>query len=127
MGILGDQASMEAIDALRARLGLDRPLIVQYSDFMVGVLSGDWGTSLVSGRPVIAEILLRLRTGGGAQKIIPGQARFRHAAADFARGGQNLGIVLAGKPVKQGDELVAFGEGHRASSPKGLLCTGHGF
>ena len=57
MVILGDQASMEAIDALRARLGLDRPLIVQYSDFMVGVLSGDWGTSLVSGRPVIAEIL----------------------------------------------------------------------
>ena len=57
MVILGDQASMEAIDALRARLGLDRPLIVQYSDFMVGVLSGDWGTSLVSGRPVIGEIL----------------------------------------------------------------------
>ena len=56
MVILGDQASMEAIDALRARLGLDRPLIVQYSDFMVGAL-GRLGYSLVSGRPVIAEIL----------------------------------------------------------------------
>ena len=39
--ILGDQASMEAIDALRARLGLDRPLAVQYLDFLSGVLFGD--------------------------------------------------------------------------------------
>ena len=55
--ILGDQASMEAIDALRARLGLNRPLPVQYVDFMAGVLTGDWGVSLVSGRPVIEEIV----------------------------------------------------------------------
>ncbi|MEQ8813844.1 MAG: ABC transporter permease [Thalassobaculum sp.] len=57
MVILGDQASMQAIEALRARLGLDRPLPVQYVEFMAGVLTGDWGTSMVSGRPVIAEIL----------------------------------------------------------------------
>lgn len=57
MVILGDQASMQAIEALRARLGLDRPLPVQYVEFMAGVLTGDWGESMVSGRPVIAEIL----------------------------------------------------------------------
>jgi peptide/nickel transport system permease protein len=57
MVILGDQASMEAIEALRARLGLDRPLWAQYVDFLTGVLSGDWGESLVTGRPVIGEIL----------------------------------------------------------------------
>jgi peptide/nickel transport system permease protein len=57
MVILGDQASMEAIEQLRARLGLDRPLPVQYLEFMAGVLTGDWGTSMVSGRPVIQEIL----------------------------------------------------------------------
>ena len=55
--ILGDQASMEAIEALRARLGLDRPLPVQYFDFLSGVVFGDWGVSMVSGRPVIEEIL----------------------------------------------------------------------
>src|SRR3546814_675326 len=55
--ILGDQASMEAIDQLRARLGLDRPIPVQYVEFMAGVLTGDWGISMVSGRPVIQEIL----------------------------------------------------------------------
>ncbi|MCY4222423.1 MAG: ABC transporter permease [Thiotrichales bacterium] len=55
--ILGDQASMEAIEALRARLGLDRPLAVQYLDFLSGVVIGEWGVSMVSGRPVIEEIL----------------------------------------------------------------------
>jgi len=57
MVILGDQASQQSIDLLRARLGLDRPLIVQYYDFMSGVAVGDWGVSMVSGRPVITEIL----------------------------------------------------------------------
>ncbi|NYD67299.1 ABC transporter permease [Agromyces atrinae] len=40
------------LDALRAQFGLDRPLIVQYADQLVGVLRGDLGTSLVTGRPV---------------------------------------------------------------------------
>jgi peptide/nickel transport system permease protein len=57
MVILGDQASMAAIEALRARLGLDQALHVQYWDFLKGVLTGDWGVSMVSGRPVIDEIL----------------------------------------------------------------------
>ncbi|MFW5681027.1 MAG: ABC transporter permease [Pseudomonadota bacterium] len=57
MVILGDQASMAAIEALRARLGLDQPLHVQYWDFLKGVFTGDWGVSMVSGRPVIEEIL----------------------------------------------------------------------
>lgn len=57
MVILGDQAGAEAIAALRARLGLDQPLWAQYADFMAGVLSGDWGVSMVTGRPVIEEIL----------------------------------------------------------------------
>lgn len=55
--ILGDQANQAAIDSLRARLGLDLPIWQQYLDFLGGVFVGDWGTSLVSGRPVIEEIL----------------------------------------------------------------------
>lgn len=57
MVILGDQASQQSIDLLRARLGLDRSMIVQYYEFMSGVAVGDWGVSMVSGRPVITEIL----------------------------------------------------------------------
>jgi peptide/nickel transport system permease protein len=55
--ILGDQADAAAIAALRGRLGLDRPLSAQYVGFLVGAAQGDWGVSLVTGRPVIREIL----------------------------------------------------------------------
>lgn len=55
--IMGDQASAEAIQALRARLGLDRPLYVQYFEFMGGALVGDWGSSMVTGRAVLGEVL----------------------------------------------------------------------
>lgn len=57
MAILGDQASQSALEALRIRLGLDVPLYQQYFVFLGGVVVGDWGVSLVSGRPVIEEIL----------------------------------------------------------------------
>src|SRR2546428_8377635 len=53
--ILGDQASREAIDALRQRLGLDLPLSKQHTAFLLGALRGDWGVSLVSAQPVIGE------------------------------------------------------------------------
>src|SRR3954452_12167046 len=55
--ILGDQASREAIDALRQRLGLDLPITEQYWVFLLGALRGEWGVSMVSGQPVIREVL----------------------------------------------------------------------
>jgi glutathione transport system permease protein len=55
--ILGDMASEEGLAALRQRLGLDQPLTVQYLDFMSGALTGDWGVSMVTGRPVVSEIM----------------------------------------------------------------------
>ncbi len=81
MVILGDQASQQSIELLRARLGLDRPLIVQYYDFMSGVAVGDWGTSMVSGRPVIAEIL----------KVLPATLELTFAALIL---GAVIGIPL---------------------------------
>lgn len=55
--ILGDQASLEALASLRERLGLDRPIHVQYLEFLGGILRGDLGTSLVSGKSVWSEVL----------------------------------------------------------------------
>ncbi len=55
--ILGDQADAAAIAALRTRLGLDQPLLVQYASFLAGAVRGDWGVSLVTGRPVIQEVV----------------------------------------------------------------------
>lgn len=43
--ILGRNASQEAIDELNHQLGTDRPVVVQYADYMWGVLHGDFGMS----------------------------------------------------------------------------------
>ncbi len=58
--ILGEGASQEDIAQLRARLGLDRPLVVQYGAFLRGVVRGDLGESLRNGQPVAAQILQRM-------------------------------------------------------------------
>jgi ABC-type dipeptide/oligopeptide/nickel transport system permease component len=55
--ILGDMANEQALQALRERLGLNRPLAEQYLQFMGGAVTGDWGVSMVSGRPVVQEVL----------------------------------------------------------------------
>ena len=52
--MLGEYAGAADRLALRSRLGLDRPLAEQWIRFVVGVLHGDLGSSLVSGRPVAA-------------------------------------------------------------------------
>lgn len=54
--ILGDQASEESLAAIRARLGLDQPLHVQYLTFIADVFRGDLGTSLATGRTVWQEV-----------------------------------------------------------------------
>ncbi|MED1780841.1 ABC transporter permease [Brevibacillus fortis] len=54
--MLGQRATAEQIDTLREELGLNKPLVVQYLDYASGVLKGDLGTSLKTGRPVTAEI-----------------------------------------------------------------------
>ena len=58
--MLGDAAPQEDVDALRRQLGLDRPLLVQYGEFLAGLVRGDLGTSLRSGMPVTAQIAERL-------------------------------------------------------------------
>jgi len=58
--ILGDQASDASLRALRAKLGLDQPVYLQYLVFMSDVLRGNLGQSLSSGRSVIQEVLLVL-------------------------------------------------------------------
>ena len=57
MVVLGDQASTEALEALRTKMGLDVPLIEPYFTFLFGALRGDLGLSLLSGRPVLGEVM----------------------------------------------------------------------
>jgi peptide/nickel transport system permease protein len=50
----------DRIAELRARVGLDRPLVEQYLHWASAALRGDFGTSLWTGRPVAGEILVHL-------------------------------------------------------------------
>lgn len=57
--LFGTNATPQQIDDLRHQLGLDRPLIVQYGDYLGQVLRGDLGTSYISHREVTDEITAR--------------------------------------------------------------------
>ncbi len=47
-------------EAIRDELGLDEPLVTQYLSYMGGLLTGDWGTTLISKRSVWDEIKTRI-------------------------------------------------------------------
>lgn len=54
--ILGENATPEALAALRDRLGLNRPLPMQYAGWLAGVLRGDFGASTTLNQPVLQLI-----------------------------------------------------------------------
>jgi ABC-type dipeptide/oligopeptide/nickel transport system permease component len=57
---IGPRARPEDIERVTRQLGLDQPLPVQYLTYMRDMLTGDWGTSIGTKRPVLDEILSRL-------------------------------------------------------------------
>src|SRR5213596_2062892 len=60
VSLLGDAYTEE--DAIKARqaYGLDKPVLVQYVIWLGKLVQGDWGTSILSGRPVLKDVLVRL-------------------------------------------------------------------
>lgn len=54
--LLGQNATQEQVDARAAELGLDRPLLSQYADWVGNAISGDLGTSWFSGEGVVAAL-----------------------------------------------------------------------
>lgn len=56
----GSAVSQEVIDAARAELGLDQPFLVQYVNWLGGMVRGDMGVSYVSGRDVFKTFISKL-------------------------------------------------------------------
>jgi peptide/nickel transport system permease protein len=84
--MLGETASAADVAALRAKLGLDRPLLEQYGAFLAGLVRGDLGISLRTGEPVTQQIWLR----------VPATVELAAAAMVFAIGvAIPLGVVAA--------------------------------
>ncbi len=66
--MLGDSADVRALEALRQRMGLDRNLPEQFFLWAGNILQGDFGHSIVNGRPVLDTILSRFQIS--AQVVI---------------------------------------------------------
>lgn len=57
---LGDYASKEAVDAMRERMGLNEPIVVQYFRFLADLARGELGNSLITGKPIKEQIAYSL-------------------------------------------------------------------
>ncbi|MEM3647268.1 MAG: ABC transporter permease, partial [Thermofilum sp.] len=62
--ILGTEADPELLAKLRDKLGLNRPLPVQYAEWLKGIVIGDFGDSINYGVPVLSLIASRLQVTG---------------------------------------------------------------
>jgi peptide/nickel transport system permease protein len=58
--MMGEMYSEEDARHLRHELGLDQPLAVQYMKWVLLLLRGDWGRSILTNRPVLTDVLYRL-------------------------------------------------------------------
>ena len=96
----GAQISREVYDAMRVRLGLDKPLIIQYLNWLWNMLQGDLGSSITHRTPALEVILHRLvptmylMVGGlvtaviiavpaGVQAAIHNNTKWDHLATGF--------------------------------------------
>ncbi|GAA4879945.1 ABC transporter permease [Pseudonocardia benzenivorans] len=114
--VLGPLATPEQIEVLRGQLGLDRPVWAQFADWVGGLVHGDLGRSIATGRPVVDDIGSRLgltvvlallavvvlvplvvvlglyggrHPGSPADRLITAATTVAHAVPDFA-----LGLLL---------------------------------
>ena len=95
--LLGEAATTEAVDELRAELGLDQPLYVQYVRFLTNAVQGNFGTSLRYQQPALGLYLERL------------PATLELTAAAFVLAiliGLPTGVVAALRPNSAFDGLV---------------------
>jgi glutathione transport system permease protein len=106
--MLGEQASQEALVALRTKLGLDQPILVQYATFLADVARGQWGVSMVTGRSVLGELM----------NVLPSTLELTFAALLLGSAlGIPLGVVAALKRNRLTDYAVRIGSLAGSSFP----------
>jgi peptide/nickel transport system permease protein len=60
VALLGDAYTEEDAVKVRHAYGLDKPVVAQYFIWLSKLVQGDWGTSILSGRPVLKDVMVRL-------------------------------------------------------------------
>ena len=119
LGSSGGTFDPKAIALCHAELGMDRPVLIQFIDFVWGCMRLDFGTSMWSGQPVTTEIMARLPISLEIA-ILATRRRHRHrhpARRDIGRQAEHLdrlcgarlrrrrhrhAVVLAGDHVDPG-------------------------
>lgn len=98
--MVGERADAETIARLRAELRLDDPVPKQFVHYVGGLLRGDLGTSYITRRPILRDLLQRF----------PATLRLAGAAMLFAAAaGIGIGIYGAWRPGTWLDRLATFG------------------
>jgi peptide/nickel transport system permease protein len=98
--LLGDKATPEKIAALNHVLGLDQPIWLQYLRFLGRAATGDFGSSLISGDSVLAEI----------GRALPATIELSVAAIVIAVGlGVPLGSLAASRHGRFTDSATVMG------------------
>jgi ABC-type dipeptide/oligopeptide/nickel transport system permease component len=97
--MVGERADPETLARLRAELRLDDPLYQQFGHYVGGVLRGDLGTSYITRRPIVDDLLERF----------PATLRLAGAAMLFAALiGISVGIYGAWRPGSWTDRFATF-------------------
>ncbi len=97
--MVGERADPETLARLRAELRLDDPLYQQFGHYVGGVLRGDLGTSYITRRPIVNDLLERF----------PATLRLAGAAMLFAACvGISVGVYGAWRPGSWADRIATF-------------------
>ncbi|WP_324012077.1 ABC transporter permease [Microbacterium sp. JZ37] len=99
--VAGTEGSPGQVAAIRERLGLDRPVLVQYADWIGGILRGDLGRSLLTGTPVADELASK------AQVTVPLGVLSLAIALAIAVPFGVLSAIRRGRPVGTSISVVA--------------------
>jgi peptide/nickel transport system permease protein len=96
----GGDPTPEQLAVLRAQLGLDRPAPVRFADWLVAFVQGDFGHSLISGRPV-SDVLLGRATNSVALALITATLLIPASLA--------LGLLAGARAGSRTDRVISVG------------------
>ncbi len=107
--IMGQQATPERLEMLRAKLKLDRPVVEQYADWIGGVLTGDLGDSLALHEVTVSSVITSRVTNslflvtvaaliGIPLSILAGALSARYRDSWFDMTGSVMTLALASLP-----------------------------
>ena len=99
LAIVGDKASNETYERVRLQLGLDQPLLEQYWHYLVKVVHGEFGTSVMTAHPVLDDLL----------SVFPATLELATLSLVIGVvGGIPLGVYAAVKRGRWQDQLIRF-------------------